>query len=55
MNNQKTRDTVRNMFTEYLEKNGLNERMVKKGKEIELLQFMYSKRDEFLALDVNKD
>lgn len=42
-------------FIEYAENNGLKERMVDRDREIELLQFLYEKRDEFIRKDVKKD
>ncbi|MDX1470902.1 MAG: carboxypeptidase-like regulatory domain-containing protein [Flavobacteriaceae bacterium] len=42
-------------FIEYAENNGLRERMVDWDNELELLQFLYEKRDEFIKENGKKD
>ncbi|SDB53756.1 CarboxypepD_reg-like domain-containing protein [Flavobacteriaceae bacterium MAR_2010_188] len=42
-------------FIAYVEANGLNDELMKDEQEIELLQFLYSKRDEFIAVHEKKN
>lgn len=42
-------------FVIYVKDHGLTEELLREGNELQLLEFLYSKRDEFLQLEENKD